>query len=119
MTIFDYLNDLQTGKNASLPVEEYNPYMIGRWLSFYDEKTLLKINNCLNHFNLNLDKKYHYMLASTIIPKRRSSKRILYIKKNTDNKNKEQNNRKKILAQNLEISLKELDSLLEYQQNLT
>ena len=119
MTIFDYINDLQTNKKALLAIEDYNPYMIGRWLSFYDKNTILNVNESLNHFNLNLDKKHHYMLASTLITKRRNSKRIQYIKKNSDNKTKEKDDRKKILANNLEMSIRELNNLLEYKQNLT
>ncbi len=119
MNIFDFLNDLQTNKTASLPVDEYNPYMICRWMSFYDKNVLYNVNETLNHFNINLEKKHHYMLASTVIPKRRNSKRIIYIKKPTNNKTKEDDSRKRILAQNMEMSLRELDILLEYKNSLT
>ena len=116
MTIFDYLTDIQVTKYCSLPVEDYNGYMVARWLSFYSPKVAHLINETVNIHNTTLDKQHHYKWMSTLVSKSSVSKRINYIKKVSEKKEKENINYV-TLAHNLQISQRELKELLEFREN--
>lgn len=116
MTIFDYLNDIQTSKSRSLPTDEYIPYMVSRWLSFYSKDVAIKINETLNVSNINLEKDQHYAFLCSIVPKSQKPKHIKYIKKAV---NKKEHKDLDALAYNMQISKKELSQLIEFKENLT
>jgi len=115
MTIFDYLNDIQTTKKCNLPVDDYNNFMVARWMSFYSEKVAIKINESVN-YNASLEKDMHYKLLSCCEPTIKYAKKISYIKKK-QTKNAEKENLS-VLASNLEMSQKELQELVEFRQLL-
>jgi hypothetical protein len=116
MTIFDYLNDIQTTKRCDLPVDDYNNFMVARWMSFYSDKVAVKINESLN-FNGDLDKDMHYKMMACCVPKTKYPKKTSYIKKLQTKANKKQEDLS-VLASNLEISQKELQALVEFKQSL-
>ena len=80
MTIFDYLGDILVKKKGDLPIEEYVPFMINRWLSFSSSSACQAINESVNSFG-NLDKNIHYKLLISAFPKHKFLPRISYIKK--------------------------------------
>ena len=116
MTIFDYLNDIQTNKNRNLPTDDYIPFMVTRWVSFYSNDVAKKINDTLNVSNPNLEKEQHYAMLCSIVPKTQRPKHIKYIKKTT---NKKEHKDLDVLAYNMQISKKELEQLIEFKEKLT
>lgn len=114
MTIFEYLADIQVTKSCVLPVDEYSSYMIARWMSFYSPTAAQNINKSVNILNTNLDKTHHYKLMSLITPKTKHVKRINYIKKSAINK--KEDDKTATFAKNLELSQRELQTLLEFKE---
>ena len=110
MNIFDYLNDIQTNKNRDLPVDEYIPYMVSRWVSFYSKDVATKINETVNVSNPNLEKEQHYALMCSIVPKTQRPKHLKYIKKTS---NKSEVKDIDVLAYNMQLSKKEVEQLIE------
>lgn len=110
MTIFDYLNDILRDKTGTLPLDDYSPYLVNRWLSF----TNPHLAEFVNQFNTKLlleDKELHYKTMMSALPKVSKVPRINYIKKLKEEKT-EKDSRIKILAINLEISEREAELLL-------
>jgi len=111
MTIFDFISSvLFTKKKSCLnSVDEesnFSPYMLNRWCSMYS-KTTATFSNILNRYlSVFEDKKDLYSLFVAVMPKV-SSKRISYIKKVKEEKT-EENNDIKMLANNLELSQREI-----------
>jgi len=110
MTIFDYINDITVTKKGNLPLEEYVPYIITRFLSFIDPGLALMLNE-FNKQELLMDKQAHYQTLIAIVPKFKRSPRIKYVKKVKEDKEKE-NPKIPLLAQALEISEREAKQLL-------
>lgn len=114
MTIFDYINDITVSKRGNLPLEEYVPYIITRFLSFIDPNLALLLNE-FNKQELLLDKQAHYNTLIAVVPKFKRSPRIKYVKKQKENKEK-QNPKIFLLAQALEISQREAKELLSVEE---
>ncbi len=106
MTIFDYLKDIIVTKRGNLPIEQYVPFLVNRWLSFINPTVCELVNGVFNNKILLEDKELHYKTLVAYFPKAKHTPRISYIKKI---KEKEQDDdiRVKVLAQNLEISERE------------
>lgn len=117
MTIFDYLGDILVKKKGDLPVEEYVPFMINRWLAFSSNEAANAINQTVNTFG-NLDKNVHYKLLIAAFPKLNRMPMISYIKKVKPEK-EEKDNKVALLSSNLELSQREIKQLLELKELTT
>lgn len=110
MTIFDYIKDIVVTKKGDLPLDSYVPFLVNRWLSFINPQVCQAINQ-LNTKILLEDKLLHYKLVLSLFPKMKYVPRINYIKK-VKEEIEEEDQRIKILAENLEISKREATLLL-------
>jgi hypothetical protein len=117
VTIFDYLKDVVVFKKGSLPLDEYIPFLINRWLSFFTPQVCPAINESVNRLG-SMDKEQHYRLLLRLFPKQKFMPRINYIKKVKHEKTKE-DDRIEHLSQNLELSQRETKLLLELTEQLT
>jgi hypothetical protein len=119
MNIFDLIRFLFFKvKNSPKEVTEemsqcFMPYMINRWLSFYDRSQAVLVNETLNKFsNVLSDKSKMYMLYDNIIP-RLSYKKITYVKKIKKDKENEIENIA-MIASNKNISEREVKQYVEF-----
>jgi len=86
MNFFDILKALLYDKKKEErpdadTLQSFTPYMVNRWLSFYDKTKAVFVNETLNKFSSIFDNKEdQYELYSNLIP-RSKFKRISYIKK--------------------------------------
>ena len=86
MNFFDILKALLFDKKKEErpdadTLQSFTPYMVNRWLSFYDKTKAVFVNETLNKFSSIFDNKEdQYELYSNLIP-RSKFKRISYIKK--------------------------------------
>jgi hypothetical protein len=117
VTIFDYIKDITTYKKGNLPLEEYIPFLINRWLSFISPQTCLGVNESVNILG-NIDKNNHYKLLLSLLPKAKRVPYISYIKKIKEDSTKEDKNID-LLALNMEMSKREVKELLEFKALLT
>lgn len=111
MTIFDYIKDIVVTKRGDLPMDQYVPFLINRWLSFINPTVGETINGTLNTKTLIENKELHYKTAISLFPKMRYCPKINYIKK-VKEKEQDIDARINILAQNLEISIREASFLV-------
>jgi len=111
MTIFDYIKDITVTKTGKLPMQDYVPFLVNRWIAFLNPAAADFINSYCNSKILLENKEMHYQLLVSSFPRLQRCPRINYIKKV---KEKEQELDKRILAlaQNLEISIREASVLL-------
>lgn len=110
MTIFDYLNDILVDKKGNLPLDGYAPYLVTRWLSFLNP-TVASFVNEANMQILLENKDLHYKTMITMFPKMKTAPRINYIKKTKEEKS-EKDNKVSILANNFELSEREILSYI-------
>ena len=121
MNIFDLIRFLFFKvKNSPKEVTEemshcFMPYMINRWLSFYDRSQAVLVNETLNKFsNVLGDKSKMYMLYDNIIP-RLSYKKINYVKKVKKDRDKESEIENiAMIASNKNISEREVKQYVEF-----
>jgi hypothetical protein len=121
MNIFDLIRFLFFKvKNSPKEVTEemsqcFMPYMINRWLSFYDRSQAVLVNETLNKFsNVLGDKSKMYKLYDNIIP-RLSYKKITYVKKVKQEKDKENEIENiAMIASNKNISEREVKQYVEF-----
>lgn len=111
MTIFDYLKDILVTKKGNLPLDMYVPFLVNRWLSFSNPTVCEAINGSLNSKTLLENKEMHYRAAIALFPKMKHCPRINYVKK-VKEKEQDADTRINILAQNLEISVREASFLV-------
>jgi len=116
MTIFDYLKDIVSTKKGDIPLENYNLFLINRWLSFLTPSSCLAINESVNSLG-NIDKQIHYKLLISCFPKQKYMSKINYIKKIKVDK-EDQNNKIPILAKTMELSQKEIQQMLDFNETL-
>ena len=109
-TIFDFLNSILFSKKKREINHDNNnsyiPYMINRWCSFHSKELANVINITTNRFT-NLSKQEHFHFLKNFLPRYNFSK-IDYMKKN-NNKEKEEDTSLTMLAQNLELSKREIN----------
>ncbi len=110
MTIFDYLKDILVTKKGDLPLNDYVPFLVNRWLSFMNP-TICEFVNTLNNKTLLEDKEMHYKTLLSVFPKVKYLPKLNYIKKLKE-KEQDLDIRIKILAQNLEVSEHEASVLI-------
>lgn len=111
MTIFDYIKDIVVTKRGDLPLDQYVPFLINRWLSFVNP-TLCNAINQINSKTLLEDKEMHYKTLIALFPKMKYCPKISYVKKVKEAESKE-NKMISVVAQQLEISKREAEQLLE------
>jgi hypothetical protein len=116
MNIFESLDEvLFTKENKELDTDaeqQYQPYMINRWISMYSPALAIAVNSTSNMLwpLYKEDKQLHYKLMQTVLPCAKK-KHINYIKKTKQN---EEDNAELIrqLAERLELSEREIKYLL-------
>ena len=116
MTIFDYIKDITTYKKGNLPLDDYIPYLINRWLSFIAPDISSAINESVNSLG-NVSKEQHYKLLLKLYPKTKVPF-IKYIKKIKEEKT-EEDNKTSLLASNMQMSEREVKLLLELKELFT
>jgi len=122
MTIFDFIASVlftkeKTCLNSVDEESNFSPYMLNRWCSMYS-KTTATFSNILNRYiGIFEDKKDLYSLFVAVMPKV-TSKRIFYIKKTKEEK-KEENSDIKMLANNLELSEREIKQYIAFSETLS
>ncbi len=116
MTIFDYFKTIIVTKKEECQLDQYVPFLVTRWLSFINPT----ICSCLNIINKQVfleSKELHYKTLLCLFPKMKYTPRINYVKKVKEEKT-EENKQVKILAEQFELSTREIESLMESKQNL-
>jgi len=114
--LFEYIKDITTYKKGNLPLDDYIPYLINRWLSFITPQICGAINESTNTLG-NIDKLQHYKLLLRLYPKSKVPF-ISYVKKVKEEKTKE-DSKIDMLACNMEMSRRETKLLLELKEQLT
>lgn len=114
--LFEYIKDITTYKKGTMPLDEYIPYLINRWLSFVTPQICSAINESVNSLG-NIDKQLHYKLLLKLYPKSKVPF-ISYVKKVKEEKTKE-DERVDMLAANMEMSRREAKLLLELKEQFT
>ena len=124
MNFFDLLRKLFFSKKTIAEdldnegLQQFTPYMINRWLSFYGATQAVFVNETLNRFTAILDDKGEmYKLYYNIIPTCRF-KKIEYVKKKKEKEDKENTNIP-IIARNQMISQREVSLYLDFQRAQT
>jgi hypothetical protein len=122
MTIFDFISSvLFTKEKACLTsVDEesnFSPFMLNRWCSMYSKNTATFCNIINRYLGVFEDKKDLYGLFVAVMPKV-PSKRISYIKKIKEEK-KEENSDIEMLANNLELSEREIKQYIAFYETLS
>lgn len=118
--LFEYLKAITVSKTRDLPLDDYIPYLINRWLSFGVESVTPALNETVNSLG-NIDKEKHFMLLLSLFPKYKRLPRFTYIKKKKKVPDKEGEDNIKMLATSLEMSQKEVienKRLVEYYKSL-
>jgi hypothetical protein len=111
VTIFDYIKDITVTKRGDLPLDQYMPFLVNRWLSFINPTVCSNINQ-INSKTLLEDKEMHYKIILSLFPKMKYCPKINYIKKVKEDET-EEDVRIKVIAQNYEISEREALFLLD------
>lgn len=117
--LFEYLRSITVTKEESLPLDEYIPYLITRWLTFGVAECSVALNETVNSLG-NLDKERHYKLLLALYPKCKKQPRFNYIKKKKQKTDSEEEKQNTLIAQALEISTREVmlnKSLVEFFNN--
>lgn len=113
MTIFDYLKDLLVDKKGNLPLDQYSPYIINRWLSFMHPEIAILVSAVCGDQDILSDKERHYKTLLVTLPKTKRTPKINYIKKQKETQATDEDNKVSLLAQNLEMSKREIQQILE------
>ena len=118
MNFFQLQNKLfysKKTKSEELDVESnqtFIPFLLNRWLSFYNNDMAVFTNDTLNRFSSIFENKQDtYNLYYYLIP-RLKWKKISYIKKKKKDKT-EENEHLELIAKNKHISVRELKYYLE------
>ena len=118
MNFFDLLRKLIFSRKTiaedldSEGLQQFTPYMVNRWLSFYGASQAVFVNETLNRFTgLLEDKNEMYKLYYNLIPTQKF-KKIAYVKKKKEKEEKEDTNIP-IIARNQMISQREVKLYLD------
>lgn len=112
MTIFDYLKDIAVTKRGDLPLDQYVPFLVTRWLSFINP-TFCAYTNEFNKKSLLEDKEMHYKTLIACFPKVKYLPKIRYVKKVKETV-VDEDKRIDLIAQRYEISKREAEQLLDF-----
>jgi hypothetical protein len=98
MTIFEIINNILFNKQNTTEnldaesLQQFTPYMVNRWESFYSKSQAIFVNENTNKYSsLFDDKNDNYKFFCNITPTQKF-KRINYIKKKKEDKEKPTNN---------------------------
>lgn len=119
MNFFQLLNCLFYNKKAltdsnldSDSLQGFVPYMVNRWLSFYDRSKAVFVNETLNKYSYLFDDKNEmFKLYFNLIPQTRF-KKIQYVKKKKEDKEKEAQGLD-VIARNNCISIREVKQYMD------
>jgi len=110
VTIFDFIKDILVTKRGDLPLDQYVPYIVTRWLSFINPTVAATINQFNSQILLE-NKELHYKMMISLFPKMKYAPRITYIKK-VKEEAKEEDKKIQMLAERFELSKREIEQLL-------
>ena len=122
MMFFDILRALLFTKKKEEKLDTdslqaFTPFMVNRWLSFYDRSKAVFVNETLNKFcGLFEDKENLYELYNNLIP-RSSFKKINYIKKLKEEKTEDEDI--SVIAKNNMLSKREVLMYVDLQNSLS
>lgn len=119
MNFFDLLRKVvffgkkdSAGEINNEELQQFVPYMMNRWMSFYDKNKAVFVNETFNRFTgLFDDKRESYMLYYNLAPKSKF-KKIEYVKKQKEKKEKEDVSIA-IIAKNNYISQREVNLYMD------
>lgn len=114
--LFDYLSNILYDKQKELLEEdnEFVPFLIQRWLSMHSGEVAYILNETTNRYwGAMGDKQDWYNMFITQLPKVKF-KKLQYIKKPKETNNKDEDTIKR-LAENMELSQREVRLYLERQ----
>lgn len=118
MNFFELLRKLIFSKKTNAEdldsegLQQFTPYMINRWLSFYGGDQAVFVNETLNRFTgLLEDKNEMYKLYYNLIPTQKY-KKIAYVKKKKEKEEKEDLGIP-VIARNQMISQREVKQYLD------
>jgi hypothetical protein len=110
MNFFDVLNSILFSKKntfENLDTENFNLYMMNRWISMYSPELASMVNFTTNRFGQVLDtQESQYSLLLNIFPKTKY-KKLNYLKKKKEPK-KQTTDNISVLAKNKELSQREI-----------
>ena len=109
--LFEYLKAITCTKKDNLPLEEYVPYLINRWLTFGITGSTTALNETVNCLG-NLDKSLHFKLLLSLFPKHNRFPKFQY-NKQIKKENITDDTDIKLLSQSLELSTKEINELIK------
>lgn len=117
MTFFEILKALFFVKSKnneevnSDSLAQFSPFMVNRWLSFYDNSKTIFVNETLNKFHsLFEDKNETYKFYNNLIPQCRF-KKINYVKKNKEKV--EEDSTIAVIAKNNMLSIREIQTYID------
>lgn len=122
MNFFDILKALLFDKKKEErpdadTLQSFTPYMVNRWLSFYDKAKAVFVNETLNRFSLIFDNKEdQYELYTNLIP-RSKFKRISYIKKKKEATEEDENI--SIISKNHMLSKREVQMYVDLYNSIS
>lgn len=119
-TIFDYINSVLFSKKKLNTINEeesqFSLYMLNRWCSMYSTDIASIINESTNLYGKSFStRQEQYEYALNIFP-RVKRKKIDYIKKKKEEKSEESSDIP-IIAQNMEISQREVKEYIDFLEN--
>jgi len=120
MNFFDILRTLLFAKKTaedlcSEGLQQFTPYMVNRWISFYDNSKTIFINETFNKFaSLFEDKNEMYKLYFNLIPQSKF-KKINYIKKKKETQ--DENPSVAVIAKNNMLSKREILQYIDLTNN--
>ena len=120
--MFNILNDILFDKHGNKlsnidDEQDYNMFMINRWISMYSPEACHIINSTTNWLQPVFEtKQQHYKFLSSIFPRYRR-KFIQYVKKHKHESDNEQEECINLMTKNLELSKREVKYLLEQQKH--
>jgi len=116
MNFFDILRSLLFAKKTaedlcSEGLQQFTPYMVNRWISFYDNSKTIFINETFNKFaSLFEDKNEMYKLYFNLIPQSKF-KKINYIKKKKETQDEDPS--VSVIAKNNMLSKREIQQYID------
>lgn len=125
MTFFDLLRKVvffdKKGNNVNditnEELQQFVPYMMNRWLSFYDTSKAVFVNETFNKFTgIFDDKRDSFMLYFNLAPKSKF-KKIEYVKKKKEAKEQEDASLE-IIAKNNYISQREVQMYVDLSKHM-
>jgi hypothetical protein len=120
MNFFDILRSLLFAKKTaedlcSEGLQQFTPYMVNRWISFYDNSKTIFINETFNKFaSLFEDKNEMYKLYFNLIPQSKF-KKINYIKKKKETQDEDPS--VGVIAKNNMLSKREILQYIDLTNN--